>query len=169
MTFEQITEAAKSQNWGNRKLRDALFTAGLKSRFDEALAAIGRPRTPQPATSVAQPPSIAPLESTHASVPKFGNMTLKFPAKDVLTGRPLAAGTRVIGLKVGGGWDFTTEPIGVAEFRKLREAMLLSLDPDEGGTLHELDHEDYRLLEDFGNRYPEVAAMIGVAVPGLED
>ena len=49
-------------------------------------------------------------------------MTLKFAATDILTGQPLAAGTSVEGVKLGGQWDFTAEPIKREVFLKLRRA-----------------------------------------------
>ena len=79
-------------------------------------------------------------------------MILKFPAHDILTGAQLRTGTNVVGVKIGGQWDFTAEPITTAEFRKLRTAMLLSHGEDNG----QMDHEDYELLRIYGLRYPEV-------------
>ena len=90
-------------------------------------------------------------------------MELKYPAKDALTGRQLDAGTEVCGVKVGGRWDFTAEPVDTKTFRKLTEAMLLSLE-----DVPDLDHEDYTLLAAFGQRYERVASMIGCDVPGLD-
>jgi len=90
-------------------------------------------------------------------------MFLKFASKDVLTGRQLDAGAEVCGVKVGSRWDFTAEPVDAKVFRKLIEAMLISLEDEP-----DLDHEDYALLQEFGQRYERVASMIGCDVPGLD-
>lgn len=78
-------------------------------------------------------------------------MILRFPAKCSICRTSLPAGTNAIAAKIGGSWDFACPDIGLsqADFRKLREGMLLSLG-DDGG---DLDHEDCRLLDEFAPDY----------------
>lgn len=96
-------------------------------------------------------------------------LALKFPARDWLTDVVLPAGTPAVGGKLAGEWIITGEPVEPREFLKLVEAVGLSCSPEAGGPDGELDHEDYRLLADFGRRYPRMAWRIGCAVPGLGD
>lgn len=91
-------------------------------------------------------------------------MVLRFPAEDEFTGLQLQPGTQVVGVKLGGEWSFTAESIDWRTFKKVVEARLLSLDPEDPG----LDHEDYALLLEFGQRYPAFGRLIGCEVPGLE-
>ena len=116
--------------------------------------------------AVVAKPAVAPAPKT-PTLGK-GQFALRFAAKDCLSGKQLEAGSIVTGVKLGGQWDFTAEPISLQDFRKLREAMLISLDPDEGGPDGQLDHEDYYILAEFGAKYPHVASMIGCEVPGLD-
>lgn len=167
MTRNDFIARAKINGWNRKATRNELFRlddSALWADRDAILEALGFAPT-QAQEPVA--PAIAKAVPTPTPVLKLarGELILKYAAQDCLTGDELVAGSVALGLKIGGGWDFTAEPIGLAEFRKLREAMLLSFSDDPA---NELDHEDYYILEEFGAKYPRVAAMIGCHVPGLE-
>lgn len=167
MNAQQILDSARTNNWNRKQVKQACFDHKIDLAERESIyAALGMAPT-GPAQVVGQPAakSATAISPVATPIARRGNMTLKFPAQDCLTGLPLEAGTDVTGVKLGGTWDFTAEPIGAGEFRKLREAVLTSMD-DEAEQI--LDHEDYSLLAEFGRKYSHVAAIIGVEVPGLE-
>lgn len=88
-------------------------------------------------------------------------MQLDHEVQDALTGKPLPAGTRLIGVELGGGWDYTAECVTEDDFRHFREACL----SDE----EDLDHEDYYILEEFGRRFRYAGGLISHYLPGLAD
>lgn len=159
---------AKASGWSRKETRDQLYRINdpvVWARRNEILTALGFAPAPQPQPAVAAP---APQPVTAQPKLAKGEMLLSYPAKDCLTGAELAAGTKVVAVKLGGEWDFTAEPISFRDFKHLREAMLFSLGDEEGGPDGLLDHEDYAILAEYGGKYPHVAAMIGCAVPGLD-
>ena len=57
-SYEEIRDRAKSEGWNNRKVKDALYAAGMPERRDELLAELGRSRGPAVTEPVAQPAAI---------------------------------------------------------------------------------------------------------------
>jgi hypothetical protein len=161
---QQVLDQARTEGWKRAQVKAACYERKVPNQEREAIyAALGMAHTsPSQAASDAETWARARRRRPR---PLFGNMDLSFPARDRLTGEHLAAGTRVIGFKVGGQWEFTAEPVAPEDFRKACEALLLSNDDDDG---YDLDHEDLDLLAEFGRRYPRFAVSIGCDVPGLD-
>lgn len=163
MNATEIMQKAKAEGWKRAQVKAACYEFKVPTeQREEIYAALGMaatgPATPAPAPEVAA----APRAETSAA-DNFGNMTLKFPAIDKLTGLPLPAGTRVIGVRLGGEWDFTAVRTDPKNFRKACEAALLSNSPDGG----ELDSTDYRLLASYGKEFPYFQKFIAIEIPGL--
>lgn len=168
MNAQQILEAAKSQVWKRGQVKAACYEHKVPVAEREAIyAALGMAPTaaavPSPPTENARPVTTAPAPRKAKGV-----MTLKYAATDFLTGSKLEAGTDAIGVKMGGRWDFTAAPgVSLEDARRALEVLLLSMGDDEGGPHGVLDHEDYRTLLQFGERFPYYAARIATEVPGL--
>lgn len=170
MNANEFVAQSKTHGWNRKQTRNELYRLNdpaLWAQRDEILTALGFAATAQPVA--AAQPAVATLVTQPIAPPAprlgKGQFTLKYPAQDCLTGEQLAAGTIVTGVKLGGEWDFTAEPISYADFANLRDAMLHTFTEDEDP---QLDHEDYYLLQEFGTKYPHVRAMIGCDVPGLD-
>lgn len=170
MNAQQILETAKSEGWKRKQVKEACYAHKIEIAQREAIyAALGMAATgPAQAAEVAQaaPEQPEPI-AAQTKEAAFGNMTLKFAATDKLTGETISAGTRVIGVRLGGEWDFTAVRTNAANFRKACEAALFSNDPEEGGPNGNLDSDDYRLLASYGNEFPYFQRFIACDVPGL--
>ncbi len=162
-----LAEKAKTEEMTNKQIKAACFEAGIgNDGYRVVREMIGKPIKKE--TKKEMPVYIPPQPGPTNRPTPNGTVPLKYPANDSLSGLPIKVGTQVISLKIGGQWDFTAEPIDRTDFRKLREAMLISLDPEEGGLNGQLDHEDYYILAEFGEKYEHVRLMIGCNVPGLD-
>lgn len=173
LTADQIETRAKAEGWKRADVKQACYQNKVPIEAREAIyarlgmAATGPAYTPPIEYQLAEALGLPEPLVTPSGAAAFGNMLLKFPAKDALTGTDLSAGQRVIGFKSGGGWNFTTADVGMKDFRKAIEAAaLVNIAHDEGGQC-ECDHEDYLLLEDFGGRFPHFRKSIWGEVPGL--
>lgn len=172
MNAQQIIDVAKAEHWKRKQVKEACYQHKISLEEREAIyASLGMAPT-QAAPTPEPEPEPAPRVIRHEG-PKpakpFGNFTLKYDAVDKLTGKTLVAGTRVIGFKIGGEWDFTAEQTDEGTFRKVCEAALFSNGVDEGGPDGELDSDDYRLLASYGNEYPYFTRFIACHVPGLHE
>jgi hypothetical protein len=54
-SVQQVIEQARSNNWSNRQIKDALFALGLPGERDAVLAALGRARGPAVTAAAVQP------------------------------------------------------------------------------------------------------------------